>query len=584
MSANTATSSAAGVRWDLGKLFPDAAAARAALAEAGARAASLRAQVGRVPELDADGLRRLLDETSELAAFRDLLDEEWGYAALRLLSDLSDVEARDLTAESEVGLTAVRAAVRAVEHAIGEAAPRDAAPPGSPYRHWIEHQVAVAESRLASAAEDAFAARAPTALTGWGRLSQEVLTTASVAFDAGDGVRPQGVVELRLLHYHADRDVRMRAEQALTRIYRANLSVLATCLDAVIADRLAEDRLRGRTDPMAATLAVDEVDRETVEQLLEAVEGSADIVGRWYEHKRQALGLDRIEACDRLAPVGREPAIAWSETVDLCTTVLGSLSPALGGHAQGVFDGGRVDAERRPGKDGGIFCAPFPTGQAFVFLSYLDTAVGTLTVAHELGHAAHFERSHAVGTPWLAFEPSSAAFCEVPSTFAELAVAEHLRETLPEEEGKAALCVAVEGVFGLVHLVAVLTRFEQDACARRAEGQALTPERIEELWLTRERAVFGDLAQPLGVLDWPHPFGARFYGYQYAYSYLAALNLLALRRDDPERFGARYLAMLDATGTGSPATLLALCGLDMADPAVWQRGLAELERLCELAW
>jgi oligoendopeptidase F len=581
---DAAQSTAAGVRWDLTRLFAGAAAARAALEDGAARATALRARVDEIPGLDPAGLSRLLDETSELAGLRDLLNDEWGYGALRLLADADDDEARDLLAGSQVELLVVGDAVRAVAIAIGDADPPAAAAELAPYRHWIRHQAAIAGSRLGPDAEDAFAARTATAATAWGRLSQESLMAATVPFDAGAGETPHGVVELRLLAYHADRDVRLRAEEALAGIYEDSLPLLATCLDAIVSDRLAEDRLRRRADPMEATLVVDEVDRTTVERVLTAIEGSTGMLERWYERKRVALGLERIEACDRLGPVGPEPAIAWEETVALCIEAQGAVSPELAQQARDVFDGRRVDAERRPGKDGGIFCAAFAPGEAFLFLSYLDTAVGTLTVAHELGHATHYQRSAAMGTRWLAFEPESSAFCEVPSTLAELVVAERLREVLPVEEGKAALRLAVEGIFGLVHLAAVLTRFEQDACARRASGEALTPDRIREIWVARERAVFGELARPLGVLDWPHPFSDRFYNYQYAYSYLATLNLLASRRADPERFGAQYLAMLDATGTGSPAQLLALCGLDVEDAAVWERGLAELDRLCDLAW
>ncbi len=76
----------------------------------------------------------------------------------------------------------------------------------------------------------------------------------------------------------------------------------------------------------------------------------------------------------------------------------------------------------------------------------------------------------------------------------------------------------------------------------------------------------------------PHVFIARFYGYQYTYATLAALCLGALRRADPERFARDYVAMLEATGTGSPAQLLARCGLDVEDPDIWQQGFAELYR------
>ena len=205
-------------------------------------------------------------------------------------------------------------------------------------------------------------------------------------------------------------------------------------------------------------------------------------------------------------------------------------------------------------------------------------------VGHEMGHAVHFSVATAA-RPWLAaFEPATAAFFEVPSTFAELAVAEHVSAAIGGEAGKALLRGALEGVFQLVFGASVMTRFEQDACACRSSGQALTPERIRELWWARDSAVYGRLARPLGALNAPHTFIARFYGYQYTYATLAALGLSVLRRADPERFARDYVAMLEATGSGTPAQLLAGCGLDVDSPDVWEQSLAELERLCELAW
>ena len=67
----------------------------------------------------------------------------------------------------------------------------------------------------------------------------------------------------------------------------------AACLDAVIGDRLVEDRLRGHDDPMGATLFTDQVPRADVEALLTAIEGRASIVRRWYERKAAALGIRR---------------------------------------------------------------------------------------------------------------------------------------------------------------------------------------------------------------------------------------------------------------------------------------------------
>lgn len=585
MVAKTEGSTAAGVRWDLSRVFVDVAGARAALADAAKRAIALQARAAGVEQLDPAGLRGLLDEASALTELRDVLNEEWGYGALRLLADTSDAEARDLVVASEEPLATVRDALRAVELAVGARPSIAGSPEVAPYRHWIEHQAALAAWRLEAAAEKAFAARAPSASAAWGRLSQEILTTASVPFDAGAGEEPHGVVELRLLRLHADRDVRRRAADALLGIYETNLPVAAACLDAVIADRLAEDRLRGRDDPMEATLAVDEVDRATVERVLGAAESRTDILARWFERKEHALDVGQLEHYDRFAPVGAVPTVTWPDAVSACAAVFDELSPALGAAARGIFETDGVDAERRPGKDGAVFCAPFPSRYGtYVFLSYLESASGATALGHELGHAVHFEMAKEA-RPWLAtMEPASAAFFEIPSTFAELATAEHLCATIGGEGGKALLRGAIEGVFTLIFSASVMTRFEEDVCARRASGQALTPERIDEIWHTRDQAVYGGLAEPLGVMHAPHVFVARFYGYQYTYATLAALCLASLRRADPERFVRDYMTMLEATGTGSPAKLLTQCGLDVEDPDVWLRGLAELDRFCDLAW
>lgn len=583
MTTQAENASAAGVRWDLTALFADAAAAREALGHAVARAGRLQETVSRIGELDAAGLRGLLDETSALSELQEMLSESWGYAALRMLADNGDTEARDLAAESEAPLATVRDALRAVELGIGAHAVSADAPGLEPYRHWIEHQQALAAQRLTPDAEQAFAVRTPSAATAWMKLSQETLTAASVPFDAGEGEEPHGVVELRLLRYHEDRDVRRRARDVLVALYEEKLPVAAACLDAVVADRLAEDRLRGRSDPMEATLVVDEVRPETVEQLLTSIESRTHILGRWLERKREALGLDELAPYDCFAPVGPLPTVTWPEAVDTSLSVFAALSPRLAAAASGILDAGWVDAERRPGKDGAVFCAPYPAG-TYVFLSYKESAKGATELAHEMGHATHFELAK-VSRPWLTtVQPASAAFFEVPSTFAEVSAAESLSDKVGGEEGKALLRVALDAVHSLVFWAAVVTRFEQALCARRASGQALTPERVDETWLDHERPIYGAVARRLGVMDIPHVFMARFYGYQYAYATLAALGLSAIRRRDPERFARDYVAMLDATGSGTPAELLSICGLDVDDPDVWQRSLDELERLCDSAW
>jgi oligoendopeptidase F len=135
-------------------------------------------------------------------------------------------------------------------------------------------------------------------------------------------------------------------------------------------------------------------------------------------------------------------------------------------------------------------------------------------------------------------------------------------------------------MFDLVFETAALCRFEQDAAAMRAAGEALTAERLAALWQARIEPYFGTASAPDAWLVWPHPYGARFYNYQYSFAYLCSFLLATLRRADGTAFAGRYTAMLRAGGSLPPAELLAMCGLDLTDPALWERGLDEIERLC----
>ena len=196
--AATEQSSAAGVRWDLSLLVRRRRhRARHARRRRRALAAPWRLASPKSTSSIPSALRTLFDEASSLAGLREVFHDDYGYAALRLLADASDTEARDLNAESEDALATVRDGLRALSLAVGTRPALAGVPELEPYRHWLEHQVARAAARLEPAAEKAFAARTPTAAGAWGRLSQEILTAASVPLDAGNGEQPHGVVELR---------------------------------------------------------------------------------------------------------------------------------------------------------------------------------------------------------------------------------------------------------------------------------------------------------------------------------------------------------------------------------------------------
>jgi oligoendopeptidase F len=172
----------------------------------------------------------------------------------------------------------------------------------------------------------------------------------------------------------------------------------------------------------------------------------------------------------------------------------------------------------------------------------------------------------------------------VPSTFAQLLAFDYLYDRESDEATRAALIADVaEGALPTVFRQTVLARFEQRAYALRAEGKALTVDRLSEVWLAENERYYGDsVALPEGYrLGWsyiPHFIHTRFYTYAYAFAHLVTLCLYSRFRADPEGFPARYLELLAAGGSESPADSVARFGIDLADGSVWREGFGELER------
>ena len=88
------------------------------------------------------------------------------------------------------------------------------------------------------------------------------------------------------------------------------------------------------------------------------------------------------------------------------------------------------------------------------------------------------------------------------------------------------------------------------------------------------------------ALGWsyiPHFIHVRFYTYAYSFAQLVALLLYRRYREDPEAFAPKYLDLLAAGGSASPADLVAPFGLDLRSTDTWREAFAELDALREEA-
>jgi oligoendopeptidase F len=578
------------IRWDLSDLCDGAEQCRAELDRAAERATDIAGRYrGRIAELDAAQLRALLDELDELEQDLSRLGV---YSYLRLSMAATEVEANDLatfsrekSADIENALVFVGLEWVAIDDDRAEELLASAEL--APYAHKLRVDRLEKPYVLTEPEEQALNARRPI-VSAWQSLHDRQVSTMEIDFDGGDGPEPHGVSRLLSYLYRPDRELRIRAVDTLYEGLGPRTDVLAAAYDALVGDRLTTDKLRGYRQPMQPTNMANELDDETVEAMMTAIEESYPIAQRWFREKAKLLGLDKLHLADQYAPIGEPRRFSWDEAVEIVDRSYDRFAPRLSEIFRDCLSAGHVDVLPRQGKATGAYCTSVSkTILPYVLMNFTNRLRDVSTLAHEFGHATHnvlaledqAYRSHRVGLP----------MAEVPSTFAQSIADDYLLENETDVSTRAALAAdRLENAFAATYRQTVLARFEQRAYAVRGDGRSLAAERLSELWWEENGKYYGDaLEMPEGYkLGWsyiPHFIHVRFYTYAYSFAQLVALLLYRRYREDPEGFAPKYLDFLRAGGSASPADLLAPFDLDLRSTETWREAFVELEQFCDEA-
>jgi oligoendopeptidase F len=582
---------AAGIHWDLSPLIADAAMTRKRLSAALERCRAFEARYrGALADIGATALG---EAVAELASIDNELSRVGSYAHLREAVDVTDEENRDLTQAVDRGMVEAGNILRFFELewiALPEdrAAELASAPDVARDRHHLVALRRFAPHTLSEPEETMLAERSTAAVSAWQTLFGQITSTLETPFDGGEGEEPHTID--RLLSYVRDprRQVRVAALDTLYAALEPHTPTLAHCYDTLVGDRLTMDRLRDYSGPMEAQHLRNELPATVIDGMLDAVERHYPLAHRWFRAKARLLGLDRLSIADQYAPIGEGRSLGFPEARSIIDLSFTAFSPRIARVAEGFFSDRRIDAEPRVGKRGGAFCSPVSQDASpYVLMNFTDRIDDVMTLAHELGHGMHFALSASAQTA-LSFH-TGIAVAEVPSTFAELVAFDHLMAHETDEATRRALLAErLEGSFATTFRQTILTRYEQRAYAMRADGSTLTPDRLSTIWSEENGRYYGDaLDLPDGYrVGWsyiPHFISTRFYTYAYVFAHLVTLALYARYRADGDAFVGPYVDFLSAGGSAPPAELLGALGLDLDDPAVWDPGFEEIQRMVETA-
>lgn len=448
------------------------------------------------------------------------------------------------------------------------------------YQHWLEATRRYQPHRLTEPEEKILSEKAVTGRDAWVRLFTEIEGNARFPFD-GQDLTQAGILSKL---YLPDRDVRQRAAQVITDVLREKLPITTYIFNTLAADKASDDRLRNYPTWISSRNLSNEVSDAVVDALIEAVTSRYDIVARYYTLKKQLLGLDHLYDYDRYAPLPSASGdYQWEQAREVVLNAYHSFHPQAAEIAGKFFDNSWIHAALAPGKRGGAYSASVvPSAHPYVFMNYTGSARDVMTLAHELGHGIHQYLSREQGM-LQAHTPLTTA--EMASTFGEMLVfTDMMRQESDPQARLAMLAHKIEDSFATVFRQTSMNRFEHGMhTARREEGE-LTSDRLSEIWMDTQQAMFGDsvtMTDNYGIW-WsyiPHFLHTPGYVYAYAFGELLVMALFARYRQEGASFAPRYLDVLRAGGSNWPEKTLAPMGVDLTDPTFWQEGLGEIEAM-----
>ncbi len=447
------------------------------------------------------------------------------------------------------------------------------------YRHYLEVIRRQAKHLLLEPEEKLLIEMEPVGRNSWVTLFEKIM--GHLQFGEQGRTEEEVLTDL----YSPDREVRQQAATDLTGGLQEQLHVLTHIFNTLAAEKMIDDRLRSYPSWDQRRHLENELDAKIVDTLVQSVTSRYDIVGRYYRCKKDLLGLDTLYDYDRYAPVPgmAEVQISWSQCREMVLDAFAGFSKEMAEIGRQFFDKQWIHAQVLEGKQGGAFAHPcIPEVHPYLMVNYTGNLRDVSTVAHELGHGVHQYLAAGQG---MYNADTSLVLAETASVFAELLVFKAQLALLDEPAAKRAfICQKLESIFATVFRQVAMNRFEDGMHTTRRQQGELSSQQLSALWLSTQQPMFGDsvtLTEDYG-LWWSyisHFLGTPGYVYSYAFGELLVLALYARYQQEGEAFVEKYIGLLAAGGSQSPAELLAPFSIDLDDAGFWHGGLDIIEQM-----
>ena len=376
---------------------------------------------------------------------------------------------------------------------------------------------------------------------------------------------------------HQDRDFRQTVHES----FFEELSDVRNTVGASLKNQVKKDvktaKIRNYESAREAALDGPNIPVEVYDNLVDTVDDNLDKLHQHVDLKRRALGVDELEMWDLYMPLaaGESPEVEYEQAKEWVVEAMAPLGEDYQNRVAEGLESRWVDVYENRGKRSGAYSGGTYDTQPFILMNYQDEISSMFTLAHELGHSLHSQLT-SEQQPYV-YSGYEIFVAEVASTVNEALLTQHLLDVVEDEHlRRHVLNEYLERFRSTLYRQTMFADFEQRIHEAEERGEALTPDKFDEIYGERKSAYYANANIDEYIeREWmriPH-FYYNFYVFQYSTGISAAVALSQDILEEGEPAAERYLDFLERGSREYPLELLRGAGVDMASPEPVQRAL-----------
>lgn len=457
--------------------------------------------------------------------------------------------------------------------------------PSGDYRYWLEELRHFKPHTLTEPEEKVINIKDVTGSRAIVNLYSTITNRYVFRLELEGEVKQLTHDELMVYARSHDPALRAAAYQELYRVYGQDATILGQIYQTLVRDWHNENLdLRHYASPLAVRNLANDIPDDVVDTLLGVCQDNSSVFQTFFQLKARLLGMERLRRYDIYAPVVKtDKKYDFDQAASMVFDAFQRFDPKVANLARQVLEQKHLDSEVRQGKMSGAFCDSIaPDFTPWVLVNYQGRPSDVATLAHELGHAIHYQlaSSHSMFT-----FATTLPLAETASTFGEMMLLDRLLETENDAAVRQTLLFRqVDDAYVAVMRQAGFAIFERQAHEMVHKGA--TVDELSDAYMANLHRQFGTALDISDEFRWewvsiPHIYQTPFYVYAYAFGQLLVFSLYQRYKAEGEAFKPRYIDLLSAGGSKSPEKILSDVGIDMHSASFWQGGFEVIRHLVD---